>query len=297
MPSDASSTADRRGARQSLQQPSLQADVLTHHDTGRAILSFLDASSLFTLAAVCRPLHVLANIGALWRILLLAERPHLAPLLVGSGDSAKALFRKRMGKDDKGEAPGPSEASERERLQERLQNLFIHVEVHYNKKKKELADGELVGSAIIPFSHAAKMKSLLTGGVQIPLPPPDGTVWVEAVGECHLHLMDLSGHALHPPLTAKIMCGEWERVDNEYHKGTLVYDPAWCPGGPEPFFYWEHFVAMEIRAPAKLRDDEDLVRLNVCIELWTPQDGPDQIEETDVWRMLEAALDEQILIR
>lgn len=64
------------------------------------MLAFLDAAGLVNMASMNSSLHALANDGALWCELLLAERPHLAPLLplmlVPGVAAAKDLYCERM---------------------------------------------------------------------------------------------------------------------------------------------------------------------------------------------------------
>jgi hypothetical protein len=197
-----SSLSSRRGARQLLQQPSIQADVLTHHDTGRVILSFLDAPALGNVAAVCRPLHALANADAVWRELLLAERPHLLPLLQMAGaGGAKALCVSRMGEEEKGAAPTPSEASEQKRLRSRLAECFIHLKVY------DYFSGQILGSCTVPCSDEAKMQQLLTDGVQFAFDFDEGDVWHVA-----LHVMDLNGSGFCRPLDTECV-DTFDRAD------------------------------------------------------------------------------------
>jgi hypothetical protein len=190
-----------------------QVDVLTHHDTGLVILSFLNVHSLGAVGVSSRSLNALANTDAAWRNLLLAERPHLAPLLP-IVVSAKAYYWQRKKEegnenydDDEDEEDEDEEEEERERLRQRLAHAFLYLEL------SEPATNQLLGSVTIPLSDEARVHELLHTGIAFTFPRDDRSIPDSARDwRTSLLLVDLSGGAVRRVAVSREVDDEWQEA-------------------------------------------------------------------------------------
>jgi hypothetical protein len=275
-----------RNRKYNQQQPhglTVQSGVLTHHDTGRAILSFLDAPALGAVAAVCRPLHTLANTDALWRGLLLAERPHLLSLLQMAGaGGAKAVYRERTSKEGACTTPQHSATNEQTRLRQRLAQTFLHLELY------DTVDEKVMGSFLASFTDKTKMEQLLGGKIKFAFAPGARPVADDLFAwRASLNVIDLTARAFCHPLTAS-------------------HEPGWhdCDGTTTDLFCVESFSGPLSIAP----DEECLLSVmfsatyktghtikSLTVELDNFVHGC-EVPKLNQWRLLEMVLDNRIKI-
>lgn len=215
---------------------------------------------------------------------MLAERPHLAHFLLPGG--AKGLYHERMCVDSKHKPPMPSLQSEEKRLRRRLAQTFIHIELHNDKTQRLLAE------SVIPCSNYGMMEALWTEGARI---AQRGTIWLDADdNNWHtvVQVIDLDGATFCRPITSQL---EEFDLDREREDAIIAYfEPGRMFTGPEPFFHWDEWVMIWPRAVIRFRNESEVVRVDVCLDLCHPHNTLD--EEVDGWRMLEWMIDERTTI-
>lgn len=261
-------------------------DVITHHDTGRVVLSFLNAADLGAVASVCRALDVLANDDRLWRELLLAARPHLSsPFVLPGMGSAKRFFRARMEVGDREAPPEPSYASEKERIRGRLSQVFFDIEV------LDQNTDQVLFSSIIAFSDEHATKRLLEDGLMVYFPPglhlqwDDMDEWRPAV-----HMLDLNGSEF----PRRFLAGDTSHGD--YQKGDrwgLKYIAA--EFSPQGYFGSERVLTGCLLLGDEMgEEDRELISVEMKFQCLVDDSYDD--DDICMWRCFEMVLDGLITI-